>query len=622
MGRPRVTAIIQARMGSSRLPGKVLMPLAGQPVLWHIIHRLRKCRTVSVVAVATSDLPCDDQLADWCQTQGVPIFRGSESNVLQRFALVIEVLNPEIIIRVCGDSPMVDPQTIDRLVDALLREDAEHSTEEKDIDSIHEGFSPFTRNAFDRLLREAADDPVAIEHVTAYFQKHPERFLNIAIPVLPEHRFSGARMSIDTPSDLHFMEEVYTRLAVPAGKADVADVVRLLRDNPELLHINCHVRQKTAIENTFKVLVRCDGDTHIGLGHVVRCLALANELRDGQSVGVTFAIITGKPGIDMVQQAAFPVETMTEKINEEAWLEELIHIKNFHALVLDVRTNLSRVKLKQWRESGLIITEIDDPSDRRLEADLAFYPPVPQVKEMDWSGFTGHLFTGWEWVLLRRQFSEAREKISSNQSLNRSNQEGISAEFASSREIQKKNFRPQGPSILITMGGSDPAGLTLKAVQALGKVQLPFHAIIVLGHAFGHDAPLKEILVGAPFPYTIEKGVDNMAMVMHTADLAIASFGGTAYELAAMGVPGIFIALTEDHARSASVFEKESMGINLGVDDKVDVHDITTAVEKLIQNSELLTRLRHLCLARLDCQGAHRIAKLITENLEPDKICC
>ncbi|GAB6144032.1 cytidylyltransferase domain-containing protein [Desulfocicer niacini] len=609
MDRPKVAAIIQARMGSSRLPAKVLMPVAGKPILWHIVHRLCKCRTVDVVAVATSELPCDDQLVKWCQTQDVPVFRGSETNVLQRFALAVDALSPEIIIRVCGDSPMVDPQTIDRLVDALRREGTEHCTGEKGIDSIHEGFSPFTRNAFNRLLREAAEDPVAIEHITAYFQKYPERFLCTTIPIFPEHRFSGARMSIDTPSDLRFMEEVYFRMAVPAGEADVADVVQLLRDNPELLHINCHVRQKTATENTFRVLVRCDGDAHIGLGHVVRCLALAEELRDGQSVGVTFAMINGRPGIDMAHKAGFPVEIMTKEISEDAWLDGLIHTIKPHALILDVRTSLSREMVKKWRKNSLLIITIDDPSERRLEADLAFYPPVPQVKEMDWSGFTGQLFSGWEWVLLRRQFSQALEKNPGNRQLSSSNTvPGI----RESEPITKE----KGPCILITMGGSDPAGMTLKAVRALGQIHGNFNATIVLGQAFVHDIPLKELLKNAPFPYTIHRDVENMAQVMQTADLAIASFGGTAYELAAMGVPGIFIALTKDHDCSASVFEKENMGINLGVDSNVDEQDISTAVEKMMQNSDLLSRFRYFCFARMDGQGSKVISKKISENLK------
>ncbi|MCF8088683.1 MAG: NTP transferase domain-containing protein [Desulfotignum sp.] len=591
----RVSAIIQARMGSTRLPGKVLMPLAGRPVLWHITYRLKKCRTIDDIVVATSDLKEDDKLAAWCSKNDIPVFRGSEENVLQRFALAIRSLDPEFIIRICGDSPMVDPQVIDQLVTHLVKTGADHCIGDKKTPTIHEGFSPFSRQAFERLLAEAPDDPVAIEHVTAYFGQHPENFETTTIPMPREHWFSGARMSIDTPADLHFMNEIYARLDVPAGEADMADVVRLLKDNPDLLSINNHVHQKAATDKTFKAVIRCDGDEQIGLGHVVRCLALAEELRDSQSVGVSFAMVSGKPGMDLVRNAGFPVIPLTDQTNEDVWLGKLIRTRKPNALILDVRSSLSPALVRQWRENGLLIATIDDPSDRRLEADLAFYPPVPQVKEMDWSGFTGQLFVGWEWVLLRNQFARSPEfhgRVSS-----------------SGRSLSHP------PELLITMGGSDPAGLTLKAIRALNRVKSSFHATVILGSGFTHDDELLRLLEKVTFPYKILRNVEDMAEVMKKSDLALSSFGGTAYELAACGVPGIFFALTDDHARSAGLFEKQGIGINLGVHDSVFDQDVVRAVESLIQNLTSHDSLVKNCLKKMDGQGAKRMANKIYQNV-------
>jgi len=596
MDKPKVSAIIQARLGSTRLPGKVLMPLAGKPVLWHIIHRLKKCRLIDDIVVATSDLKGDDKLAEWCQKNDISVFRGPEDNVLRRFALAIRSLDPKIIVRICGDSPMVDPQVIDQLVSHLLNTGADHCKGDKKTPTIHEGFSPFSRHAFERLLSEAADDPVAIEHVTAYFNQHPEKFKTTTIPMPREHCFSGARMSIDTPADLRFMNEVYDRLNVPAGEADMADVVRLLKDNPDLLMINNHVRQKAATEKTFKAVIRCDGDEQIGLGHVVRCLALAEELRDSQSVGVSFAMVSGKPGMDMVRNAGFPVMPLAEQVNEDTWLDELIRARKPNALILDVRSSLSPAFVRQCRENGLLIATIDDPSDRRLEADLAFYPPVPQVKEMDWSGFTGQLFVGWEWVLLRKQFAR-------------------STKFHG-RVSSSGHSLPQPPELLITMGGSDPAGLTLKAVRALNQVRFPFHATVILGSGFTHDDELLRLLEKVTFSYTILRNVKDMAKVMKKSDLALSSFGGTAYELAACGVPGIYFALTDDHDRSAYLFEKQGMGINLGVHDSIEDQGIISAVEMLMQDTKHLEQLRISCLTKMNAKGAHRIAKMIVDNLK------
>ena len=122
MVKPKVAAIIQARMGSSRFPGKVLRHLAGEPVLWHIIYRLKKCQTVDVIAMATSVNPLDDPLEEFCKEQKVFCVRGSEDNVLDRYRQAAEELEADVIIRVTGDAPLVDPEIIDRLVDHLIKE--------------------------------------------------------------------------------------------------------------------------------------------------------------------------------------------------------------------------------------------------------------------------------------------------------------------------------------------------------------------------------------------------------------------------------------------------------------------------------------------------------------------
>ncbi|MCF8076617.1 MAG: hypothetical protein K9K87_10710, partial [Desulfotignum sp.] len=330
-------------------------------------------------------------------------------------------------------------------------------------------------------------------------------------------------------------------------------------------------------------------------GHVVRCLALAEELRDSQSVGVSFAMVSGKPGMDLVRNAGFPVIPLTDQTNEDVWLGKLIRTRKPNALILDVRSSLSPALVRQWRENGLLIATIDDPSDRRLEADLAFYPPVPQVKEMDWSGFTGQLFVGWEWVLLRNQFARSPEfhgRVSS-----------------SGRSLSHP------PELLITMGGSDPAGLTLKAIRALNRVKSSFHATVILGSGFTHDDELLRLLEKVTFPYKILRNVEDMAEVMKKSDLALSSFGGTAYELAACGVPGIFFALTDDHARSAGLFEKQGIGINLGVHDSVFDQDVVRAVESLIQNLTSHDSLVKNCLKKMDGQGAKRMANKIYQNV-------
>ncbi|MBI2353864.1 MAG: NTP transferase domain-containing protein [Deltaproteobacteria bacterium] len=581
----KVAAIIQARMGSTRLPGKVLQPLAGKPLLWHLIHRLRKCRTVSVIAIATSDGSPDDPLVEFARMEGIELVRGPEDNVLQRFALAAAQLDPDVIVRVTGDAPLIDPETLDRLVETLIGEGAEYCTGEKGIDSINEGFCPFTRAALNRLLAEAAEDPVAIEHITAYFKEHPESFHIAHISISPEHQFKGARISVDTPADLCFIEELYRRLAAPPGDLEITDVVRLLRSCPELLEINRHIYQKKATDRTVRVLVRCDGDAIVGLGHVVRCLALADELREKHGCGITFAMTSGEPGMALVSEKGFPIAAKPADMSEGNWLDGLMEQLGPDILTVDVRSALPIECLRHWRKRGVLIATLDDPTVRRLEADLAFYPPVPQVRELDWSGFTGELFTGWDWVPLRRGFSY--------------------------RPSASENIIPH---LLVTMGGSDPAGLTLRVMQILDDLDGDFETTVVVGAGFRQGEELEALLGRTRRCFRVMQNVQEMNNLMANVDLAIASFGVTAYELAAMGVPAVYLSLTPDHARSASVFVEQGLALSCGVHYEVSDDAIASAVRSLLTDKKTCLAMSHKARTAIDGRGTERIAKTIMQR--------
>src|SRR5258708_36179112 len=122
----RVVAVIQARMGSTRLPGKVLKPIAGKPLLWHIVHRLKACRLLEDVAVTTSINPADEAIVEWCNSQGVTVVRGAEDDVLARPARAAEKLDADVIVRVPSDAPFIDAGFVDQLVAALSEQKADY----------------------------------------------------------------------------------------------------------------------------------------------------------------------------------------------------------------------------------------------------------------------------------------------------------------------------------------------------------------------------------------------------------------------------------------------------------------------------------------------------------------
>lgn len=343
------------------------------------------------------------------------------------------------------------------------------------------------------------------------------------------------------------------------------------------------------------ILFRCDGSSAIGLGHIIRCLALADELHEAHNCRITFAMRTGPLGIRMIKDKNYQVITSEENdqpFDYSEWLNACVKKVDARAIVFDVRDGLSRTVVKELRDNGILIVTIDDPEDKRLEADLAFYPPVPQVERIDWTGFTGELYVGWEWVILRREFINAKQLVDKNPKL----------------KIQNSKQR-----ILVTMGGSDPQGMTLKAVKALEMLKADFKAVVVLGAGFQHKKQLDDLLSDCKHHFEVQENIKNMAEIMAQSDLAVASFGITACELAAMRVPAIYLCLTEDHAESASAFVEEGMAISLGVSDCVSTKTLSYEVRYLLKNTS--KRLQMSTVQKINGSGVKRIANLIIERL-------
>lgn len=205
---PGTVVIVQARMGSSRLPGKVLLQLCGQPVLLHIVRRLQRSKFVREVVVATSDSPLDDIIATRCGDWGVSSFRGPEQDVLKRFRLTAEAVNAETIVRVTADCPFADVDLLDEALRrfSLLRPDYLSNVIEPR--TFPKGFDleVFSMAALLKADREAVT-LYDREHVTPYIRKNPHLFQLEAIyrkAPLPD-----LNLCLDSPEDFEFVSAIY-----------------------------------------------------------------------------------------------------------------------------------------------------------------------------------------------------------------------------------------------------------------------------------------------------------------------------------------------------------------------------------------------------------------------------
>ncbi len=571
----RVVAVIQARMGSTRLPGKVLKPIAGQPLLWHIVHRLKKCRSLEDIAVATTTNPADEAIVEWCNAHNVTVVRGPEDNVLARYAGTAEKLDADLIVRVSSDAPFIDPGFVDHLVATLIEQDGDYVLLEEGAECAHEGVDPFSRRALDRLMMDAAQDPAAREHVTGYFKLHPDFVKIVRAAPYPPLAKKGGRFTIDTPDDLAFIEAVHARLAANAGEASLADLLLLLEREPELNQINAHVKQKPIRMSGGLALIRCDGGGKFGYGHVKRMVALARSLRDREGIGAIFALNGSEDAATPIRRAGF----QAAMLHGASDLETLIDANNPDIFLLDGREGPSRAELEKLKRGVAVTAVIDDSHDRRLAADYAYYPPVPGAKALDWRDSNTLPRLGWEWSLL-----------------------GLNPNTGAARAPSSL------PTLLVAMGGSDPHGLTLRMARALGALDSVFRVRFVIGTGMKDGSTVARGLVALKKNYETVEGADDLSTAYASADVALCAFGVTAYELAACGIPAIYLGLTPDHASSASAFADAGMGISLGVADQVSDADVLRTVQWLLNKPAARREMRNAGLSLMDGQGAARIA--------------
>lgn len=241
----RVVAIVQARMGSTRLPGKVLLPIAGKSMLERVVARLRRARLLEAILVATTRAPADEAVAGAARRLGVPAFRGAEDDVLDRYHEAARTLGARVIVRITADCPLIDAGIVDQVVGVFLDERPDYASNTL-VRTYPTGLDTevFSAEALHAAWREARA-PYQRAHVTPFLYEHPERFRLRSVADSADR--SGMRWTVDTAEDLSFVREVYSRFA---GRDDFSwsEVAGLLEREPALADVNRHVRQKPLTE--------------------------------------------------------------------------------------------------------------------------------------------------------------------------------------------------------------------------------------------------------------------------------------------------------------------------------------------------------------------------------------
>ncbi len=246
--RTPVVAIVQARMSSTRLRGKVLKDICGRPMLAWIVERLSHSRLIDQIVIATSTDPSDNPIAQWCKKEGVALYRGELEDVLDRYYQTALTYGVRTIVRITADCPLIDPQVVDRVITHFIEGMFDCAGTD---DTYPDGLDTevFTMLALRRAWQKARWSSER-EHVTPYIWKHPEKFRLLRLSA-PE-RLGHLRWTVDEPEDLELVRKIYSWFY---GKKDVflmEDVLKLLRHRPELMEINRGIQRNEGYQKSLK----------------------------------------------------------------------------------------------------------------------------------------------------------------------------------------------------------------------------------------------------------------------------------------------------------------------------------------------------------------------------------
>jgi spore coat polysaccharide biosynthesis protein SpsF len=240
----KTVIIVQARMGSGRLPGKVLRPVCGKPMLAHVLERVRACRAAHQVAVATSRHALDAVIADWAQSFGVHCYQGSEEDLVERYYETARTLEADAVVRITADCPFIDPGVVDRVIRAFQEA---NPTPDYAANVLQRTWprgldvDVFSRSLIEQLAQDAATGPER-EHLDLHVLNHPGQFSVLSIHGAQQH--ADKRWTVDTAEDLSLVRHVYEALYPKLGLFRWRDVMELLKRRPDWEALNHHVQQR------------------------------------------------------------------------------------------------------------------------------------------------------------------------------------------------------------------------------------------------------------------------------------------------------------------------------------------------------------------------------------------
>lgn len=545
-------------MGSTRLPGKVLKPLGGKPMLAWIVERLRAMRLGGPIVIATSDRPEDDAVAVLAATLGVEVFRGSEGDVLDRYYRCAKEKGFQTIVRATGDNPFVDPEEGDRLLELFEAKGFDYASAFPGFGSglpAGVGLEVMTFAALERSWKEG-EKPHHREHVNEYIQENPALFKQGVLNAPAEKTALGASLTVDTPADFARARRLYTEYQKERpGQAPPS---------------------AWAIAASPRIGFSTFADHQMGMGHAYRCL----RLRDGfaavwPGASFVFELEPGREGFDLIGKA-LPGEARPAD-----------HDGPWDVLIVD-RLEVPPDEMRRLKRGARVLVSLDDVGAGRWEADLAFNA-LYAAKSPKPAGASAEARDGLDYLFLDPAFSALGPKT-------------------------------LGPvrRVLLSQGGADTYGLVPKLLEGLApwlKTNPGVSVDVLIGPAFRHERELAAALAKCGGAATAARGTDDLPALFARADLAVSGAGLMACELAAAGVPLILITGERKELETASVLASRGAAVDIGLFDADSPRRVAASVAGLAVDAALRERLSVSAQKAIDGKGLERLTTALRDRL-------
>ena len=603
----RVGIIVQARMGSSRLPGKVMKLVGSIPIIELLLRRLSRVKRCDIVIVATTTDPKDDPLIDHCRTIGATVFRGPEQDVLARYYQAAKAHGLDIVVRITGDCPLADPALIDEMIEEFI--ELEEKGQADYLNNTLEQTYPrgldvevFTFKALEKAYSEAKEG-YQREHVTPYIWENGSLFKVVGHRADEDN--SAYRLTVDTQEDLDLIlaiEKELSRKGIEMVRSNLDDILQVLRDRPELVSLNKGVRQKShkeVDERNVRVpravkgksrsarpmaLFRTNASSRIGMGHLTRCIALGEEMV-ARGWDVQFMVRGAKTGdpYSIVRRLTKGLTVLPASISQAKELDVLrrvIEEKRPTITVVD-SYEIDGKYLEAVRGMGRPVAYFDDWAKVKSGMDLL----VNYNVGFDRSEYRGLKLTK---LLLGPKYCP----------LNRS--------------VRERRSRMKGPpeqpevarDILLTLGGGEHTSIYKTILKAISQedwirtVRVPTTRIKGLKDRrfqfIGFQKDLPSVI--ARHPLTITAG------------------GTTCYQLACLGVPSLIFVLVENQSRTAKGLEQLGIGRDLGTARPLDRKAFIEVLHDLAHDRKSRQRMAKNAFNAVDNKGTARIVDLIEEE--------